>query len=377
VPFVQASGAFVRSFGLEEDALHVARAAIALEHLEQPAPGSMTADSHVELVEHDVEPADLERPAPRHHRIPLRPCAVVREPDHAAPVVGQQWFEARGGRTRIEPVVVGGAVLRDEFEHDGKIVGCRSPDAARHAPDDTGSGSIPRSACAVIEPRNVVSMTAHGHPLAAVLVAAAHGSFPPADGRVEVVPPDDRGTEAVVEFTGHAFVLTHRDPGDESFHGVDAFGGVGHPRFVFALAGDATIGSHDVVLVRHGGSPAEPLVETDRYDDHPRVMRARHHRHSVNVLGDERGLVTIGAGLVGRIELSVELAGEAGGRGAGRALILGGLATVPTTELVFAQVAPGNSASLRAFLACGFRPIGSEILIEPHTSRERSSVAIP
>jgi RimJ/RimL family protein N-acetyltransferase len=29
---------------------------------------------------------------------------------------------------------------------------------------------------------------------------------------------------------------------------------------------------------------------------------------------------------------------------------------------VFAQVAPGNAASLRAFLAAGFRPIGSEVL---------------
>jgi hypothetical protein len=206
----------------------------------------------------------------------------------------------------------------------------------------------------------------HGHPLAAVLVAAAHGSFPPVDGRVDVVPPDDTGAEAVVEFTGHAFVLTHRDPSDELFRGVDAFGGVGHPRFVVALAGDATIGSHDVVLVRHGGSTVDPLTETDRYDDHPRVVRARHHRHSVNVLGDATGLVTIGAGLVGRTELSVELTGDGGGgNGSGRALILGGLATLPSTELVFAQVAPGNAASLRAFLACGFRPIGSEILLGP------------
>lgn len=205
-------------------------------------------------------------------------------------------------------------------------------------------------------------MTSHGHPLAAALVAAAHGSFPPVDGRVEVVPPDGAGTEAIVEFTGHAFVLTHRDPADELFRGVDAYGGAGDPRFVVALAGDAEIGVHDAVLVRHGGSPVEPLPQTDRYDGHPRVVRARHHRHSVTVFGDETGLVTIGVGLVGRTELSVELTDGVGGRGAGRALILGGLAHVSASELVFAQVAPGNTASLRAFLACGFRPIGSEIL---------------
>lgn len=208
-------------------------------------------------------------------------------------------------------------------------------------------------------------MTPHGHPLAAALVAAAHGTFPPVDGRVEVLPPDHTGVEAVVEFTGHAMVLTHRDPGDELFRGVDAYGGAGEPRFVVGLAGDARIGTHDVVLVRHGGSSVELLPVTDRYDDHPRVIRARHHRRSVSVHGDSTGLVTIGTGLVGRTELSVELTGDRGNGGAGRALILGGLATVSSAELVFAQVAPGNAASLRAFLACGFRPIGSEILIEP------------
>ena len=95
------------------------------------------------------------------------------------------------------------------------------------------------------------------------------------------------------------------------------------------------------------------------------------------MFGDATGLVTIGTGLVGRTELSVEVAGGvasdvasgvAGGvTGTGRRLILGGLATLPATELVFAQVAPGNAASLRAFLACGFRPIGSEILLHRDT----------
>ncbi len=81
--------------------------------------------------------------------------------------------------------------------------------------------------------------------------------------------------------------------------------------------------------------------------------------------GDERGFVTIGSGLVGRTELSVELLDVEHGRGAGRDLIRAGLAAIPVDTLVFAQVAPGNAASLRAFLAAGFVPIGSEVLIEP------------
>ena len=42
-----------------------------------------------------------------------------------------------------------------------------------------------------------------------------------------------------------------------------------------------------------------------------------------------------------------------------------GLGLVPAGDLVWAQVAPGNAASLRAFLTCGFFPIGSEVLIVP------------
>ena len=88
----------------------------------------------------------------------------------------------------------------------------------------------------------------------------------------------------------------------------------------------------------------------------------------MRVLGDERGFVTIGHGLVDRIEMSVELLDHAHGAGAGRQLISDGLDAIAADDLVFAQVAPGNAASLRAFLACGFRPIGSEVLIEVSSS---------
>lgn len=155
------------------------------------------------------------------------------------------------------------------------------------------------------------------HPARAVLEASAAGRFPPADGRVEAMRPDERGTWAIVEFTGHAFVLSDRPPGDALFDGVDAFG---------------------------GGAPVEPLAVTDEYDDHSRVVYARQMRDRVRVLGDDRGLVPIGAGLVGRTELSVEVVDGSAGGGAGRSLILAGLATVPPHQFVFAQVAPGNAA---------------------------------
>ena len=84
------------------------------------------------------------------------------------------------------------------------------------------------------------------------------------------------------------------------------------------------------------------------------------------MFADEVGLVTLGAGLVGRLELSVELfSGDAHGGGAGGRLIREGLGLVPPGQPVWAQVAPGNAASLRAFLRAGFVPIGAETLIDP------------
>ena len=118
------------------------------------------------------------------------------------------------------------------------------------------------------------------------------------------------------------------------------------------------------LLVRAGEGGTSSLAGRSDLEQHPRVQRARHHRRDVRVLGDERGFVTIGRGLVDRTELSVELLDHAHNSGAGRQLIAEGLRAIGRDELVFAQVAPGNAASLRAFLACGFRPIGSEVLID-------------
>lgn len=204
------------------------------------------------------------------------------------------------------------------------------------------------------------------HRLAQVLRSAAEGRFPPVDGVAEIVPPDGAGAHAVVAFTGHAYVLTDLDPTDVARFRPDGYGAAAHPRLLVHLAGDGGgIGSHDVVLVRRGAPGVTSLADRTDLEDHPRVQRARRHRRAVRVLGDERGFVTIGSGLVDRTEMSVELTASAPGRGSGRALIADALRVLDADEFVFAQVAPGNAASLRVFFACGFVPIGSEIIIEP------------
>ncbi|MEH1128399.1 hypothetical protein [Micromonospora sp. CPCC 206061] len=209
------------------------------------------------------------------------------------------------------------------------------------------------------------------HPLLGYLLDGAEGRFPPADGGVTVVPALPGGLECSVAFTGHAVVATALPAGDVHAQQPDGFGGSLAPDFLRWLAGPrGWIDVVDATLTR-GGTGGEPrLRPLDDAGDHPRVRHAMELRARVRVFGDGRGLVTLAEGLAGRTELSLELhRPDDGGRGRGRSLIADALTLVPEGEPVFAAVSPGNARSLRAFLAVGFTPIGSEVLIRPDRSR--------
>ena len=207
------------------------------------------------------------------------------------------------------------------------------------------------------------------HPLGRMLAAAAEGRFPSKDGLVEVVAPAHPaclGIEVVVEFTAHAVVATAVDRAAVAAREPDGYGGAHQPDFLRWLAGPrGSVGSHDCVLVRRGTGNATLAARPDLVE-HPRVQHARKLRSDVTVHADERGLVTTGRGLAGRVEVSVELAeGRPRGQGDGRALIAQAVGLVPEGEWAFAEVSPGNAASLRAFLAIGFVPLGAEVVLWP------------
>ncbi|MFR9675929.1 hypothetical protein [Streptomyces sp. TR02-1] len=207
------------------------------------------------------------------------------------------------------------------------------------------------------------------HPLLGWFLDAAAGRFPPADGRVTVLPALTRGLEASVAFTGHAVVATSLPADAVRSREPDGFGGSLAPDFLRFLAGPSGwIDVVDVTLTApgRGGTPRLPLLPEPV--EHPRVTHARTLRTDVRVLGDERGLVTLSSGLAGRTELSVELWETEDGNGRerrGRSLLGDALTAVPAGEPVFAAVSPGNARSLRAFLACDFRPLGSEVVLRP------------
>jgi pimeloyl-ACP methyl ester carboxylesterase len=205
------------------------------------------------------------------------------------------------------------------------------------------------------------------HPLLPLLWDAAEGRFPPADGAVTVLPRPASGPECSLAFTGHAVVATALPADRVREWRPDGFGGSLAPDFLRALAGPAgTVGTIDAVLVARGAGGPARLAPLPHMAEHPRVRHARALRQRVAVFGDERGLVTLAEGLAGRTELSVELApGGEHGTGRGRALLADALTLVPVREPVFAAVSPGNARSLRAFLAAGFAPVGSESLFRP------------
>ena len=194
------------------------------------------------------------------------------------------------------------------------------------------------------------------------------GELPPTDGRVEVVAPPAVGAvrAAVYSFTAHLVVATDVAAGE--VHAVapaDDFGAWGGVASWLAARLGARPFSGDVLLygVGTGGAPPLPLEDVDGYS-HPRVERAARYRDDLRVFAtpDRSGVLVLGRGVGGRHEMAFEVEPEARGRGLGRRLAACALALAPAGEAVWAQVHPGNAASLRALWAAGFVPVGAEVL---------------
>jgi RimJ/RimL family protein N-acetyltransferase len=208
------------------------------------------------------------------------------------------------------------------------------------------------------------------HPLSTLLVDAARGSFPPPDGAVDVLPAPPGPTQAVVGFTAHHVIAA--DVMGDDVRGQLEPGDLGAPMSTTFLAwlGErlgARPGMLDLVLITFGGqedrSPVE-LVPRDDLDEHPRVVRSMRFRDDLRVFSDPDGasVLMLGRGLAERWEVSIEVDPAHRERGLGRTLAAAARRLIPQDEPLFAQVTPANVASLRAFLAAGYRPIGSEVL---------------
>jgi GNAT superfamily N-acetyltransferase len=113
-----------------------------------------------------------------------------------------------------------------------------------------------------------------------------------------------------------------------------------------------------------GGDPPLELRPGADPDRHPRTARAQRYRGDLQVWTDPggAGVLLLGRGLAGRREVAFEVDPARRNRGLGRLLVAAARHLVPPGEVLFAQVTPGNAASLRVVEAAGFRPIGAEVL---------------
>jgi GNAT superfamily N-acetyltransferase len=141
--------------------------------------------------------------------------------------------------------------------------------------------------------------------------------------------------------------------------------------FLLFLAGwlGASPGPIDVLMVAPPGDDELPLFARRDLDDHPRVRRAGRYRPKLTVYadrehGEPEGILVIGRGVAGRCEMAYEVSPDARNRGLGRRLAAAA-GRFADGEPVFAQVSPGNVASMRACLAVGYQVIGAEVLFSP------------
>jgi GNAT superfamily N-acetyltransferase len=202
-----------------------------------------------------------------------------------------------------------------------------------------------------------------------VLAEAARGNLPAPDDQVEVLGEDPGRAFAVLAFPAHFYVLAPVEPAwVREFLRPGDYGAPLGATFLTALASrlGAGIGTVDAVLAAcaHGGGDPLGLRPLDDAA-HRRVERAYRYRDDVRAwqTGDGAGCLVLGRGLVGRWEVAFEVEPHARGRGLGRSLAAAALGLLPAGTPVFAQVAPGNSLSLRATLAAGYVPVGAEVLL--------------
>ncbi len=215
--------------------------------------------------------------------------------------------------------------------------------------------------------------------LAALFEQVGRGAPLPATGEVSLLAgPPGAAVAAVLGFTAHHVIAADADPEWLTTQLSDReMSRPLNPRFLVALGEhlEARPGGQDTLLVADAlgaqthkfgiAVVADPAGQT-----HPRVDRALHYRDDVTVARAPGGLLTLGRGLAGRWEISVEVEPARRGNGIGRALAEQGRGLIPPDALLWAQVHPANVASMRAFLAAGYRPVGAEVLFtrEPATA---------
>ena len=178
--------------------------------------------------------------------------------------------------------------------------------------------------------------------------------------------PRDSG---VIGFSAHAVIFVDADPAwvATQLPAGDLSGPLS-PAFLHALCTRTNRGAHTIdMLCTASPLPGPPGISLTPEPDlsHPRIARALRYRDDVRAWRADGGVVLLGRGIAGRWETSVEVDPGHRGHGAGRALAAAARHLLPAGTPLWAQISPANAASVRAFLAAGFVPVGAEAHLIP------------
>ncbi|WP_232323873.1 GNAT family N-acetyltransferase [Catenuloplanes japonicus] len=185
-----------------------------------------------------------------------------------------------------------------------------------------------------------------------------------------MVPAPSARDAAVLSFPARVVIAADVTPEWVNAHLPDTGDHISEPMnppFLHALERHLhrRINSIDQMLVAPAlpGPPPLSLTTIDDHD-HPRVRHAVGYRDDVRIYAAPGGLLTVGRGLAGRWELSMEVDPGRRDAGLGRALVTAARHLIPAGAHLWAQVAPGNAASTRTLLAAGYLPVGAEAILQ-------------
>jgi len=224
--------------------------------------------------------------------------------------------------------------------------------------------------------------------LGGLLRSVERGEYPAEDLSVTHLPAPKPDRAAVLGFTAHTVIAADVEPVwlARSLPAGDP-GAAFNPGFLGALERYTGLRVNNIdVLTLAPPAAGPPRIDLREVEDrsHPRVRRALRYRIDVRVWTCPGGVLTLGRGLApgpgpdglepadgpgaagdGRWEVAVEVDPACRGTGLGRALAEAARHLVPDNRPIWAEIGVGNAASLRAFLAAGYLPVGEEALLVP------------
>ena len=208
--------------------------------------------------------------------------------------------------------------------------------------------------------------------LTGLLARAAAGEFPPTDGRVDLLSQPSGRDAGVIALTGYAVIFADTDAAwVRAQLPADDLSGPLTGSFLHALSQRLGRRTRSVDMLTCAdpltGPPPRDLGLTELTSkagaSHPRILRALQYRDEVRAWQSPGGVLMLGRGVAGRLEVAIEVDPASRGHGLGTRLASAARHLVPDGPPLWAQIAPANAASVRAFLAAGFRPIGAEALL--------------